>query len=55
MEEFNKISAMDMFLVFRKSIQDMLKENPNATAKDVLDGLEMTQELLDIFVKRLKK
>jgi len=55
MEEFDKISAMDMFLNFRKGIQDMIKENPKATAQDVLDGLELTRDILDLMLKKLKK
>ena len=54
MEEISKISPMDIFVNFRKGIQDMIKQNPKATAQDVLDGLEMSQEILDIFIKRLK-
>ena len=49
------ISAMDMFTAFRKAIQDMIKDNPKASAKDVLKGLELTQDIVKLFEKRLGK
>ena len=55
MEELNKISAMEMFIAFRKGIQELIKEKPKATAQDVLDGLELTRDILDLMLKKLKK
>lgn len=49
------ISAMDMLMAIRKGIQDTIKENPEATAQDVLDGLELTTEITELLVKRLSK
>ena len=49
------ISAMDMFLSFRKAIKEMIEKDPDATAKDVLDALELTQDLVELLVKRIKK
>ena len=49
----DKISLAEMYIAFRRGIEQMIKNNPNATAKDVLDGLELTVDVINLFEKRL--
>lgn len=50
----DKVSPMDLFAGIRKAIQDALKTNPNLTAKDVLDMLELTEDIFSIMLKKIK-
>jgi len=47
------ISVMEMFVAFRKGIRELIKDNPKATAKDVLKGLELTVDMVKLMEKHL--
>lgn len=45
--------ATEMYIAFRKGIKELIDKNPNATAKDVLQGLELTLDMIKLFEKRI--
>lgn len=51
----DKVSPIDMFEGIRKGIKELIKSKPDATAKEVLDLLEMTEELVKVIEKQLSK
>ena len=46
---------MEIFIGIRKGIQELISKKPDATAKEVLKGLELTQEILEVFNRNLLK